>query len=111
MQERAYMILRLPHGVFWCVFWSYSKTAGKGSVSLKIATALRLLGYRVGLYTSPHISCFRERMAVDDQPITEDMVRRSVLKLTPVMSSHLMRVLKLTPVMSCHLISSLVMTS
>lgn len=40
-------------------------TNGKGSVTTKIATALQKSGRKVGLYTSPHISTFRERIQVD----------------------------------------------
>ena len=40
-------------------------TNGKGSVSLKTARALEQLGFRVGLFTSPHISTFRERLQVN----------------------------------------------
>lgn len=47
---------------------------GKGSVATKIARALRLHGLRVGLYTSPHISSYRERMAVNDDLITEEEI-------------------------------------
>ena len=41
-------------------------TNGKGSVANMIAAALSALGYRVGLYTSPHILDFRERMRIVD---------------------------------------------
>lgn len=54
-------------------------TNGKGSVTKKIATALQLAGYRVGLYTSPHISCFRERIRVNGEMIPESSVA-SILK-------------------------------
>lgn len=47
---------------------------GKGSVAAKIAKALELSGYRVGLYTSPHLFCFRERMTINAEPISEDDV-------------------------------------
>ncbi len=47
---------------------------GKGSVATKIAKGLELSGYRVGLYTSPHLFSFRERIAVDSQPISEEEV-------------------------------------
>ena len=39
-------------------------TNGKGSVTTKIAHAFEQAGYRVGLYTSPHISSFRERIRI-----------------------------------------------
>lgn len=51
-------------------------TNGKGSVSLKIAKALEKEGYKVGLYTSPHISCFRERIRINGEMISEaDLLR------------------------------------
>ncbi|MCB1112586.1 MAG: bifunctional folylpolyglutamate synthase/dihydrofolate synthase [Chlamydiales bacterium] len=49
-------------------------TNGKGSVSLKVAKALQLSGKRVGLFTSPHISCFRERIKINDVMISEEEV-------------------------------------
>lgn len=51
-------------------------TNGKGSVCTKIATGLQASGLRVGLYTSPHISCFRERIKINGLMISEpDMAR------------------------------------
>lgn len=49
-------------------------TNGKGSVSTLIAAALHEAGLRVGLYTSPHLISFRERIRVDGVPISEDAV-------------------------------------
>lgn len=49
-------------------------TNGKGSVSTLVAAALREAGWRVGLYTSPHLISFRERIQVDGIPISEDAV-------------------------------------
>lgn len=45
---------------------------GKGSVATKIAAALQLGGYRVGLFTSPHIASFRERIQINGELIQED---------------------------------------
>lgn len=47
-------------------------TNGKGSVCTKIAAALTAQGYQTGLYTSPHISTFRERIRVGDTMISEE---------------------------------------
>ncbi|MES2345017.1 MAG: Mur ligase family protein [Chlamydiota bacterium] len=47
-------------------------TNGKGSVSLKLATVLQLSGYKVGLYTSPHIHSLKERILVQEEMISED---------------------------------------
>jgi dihydrofolate synthase / folylpolyglutamate synthase len=47
---------------------------GKGSVALKIAKALEYAGFTVGIYTSPHISSFRERIDVQGELISEEEV-------------------------------------
>ena len=52
-------------------------TNGKGSVSAMAASVLREAGYRTGLYTSPHLVDFRERIQVDGQPIGQ----RAMLRL------------------------------
>lgn len=44
---------------------------GKGSTCAVAASILRAAGYRVGRSTSPHLHTFRERIAVDDEPIDE----------------------------------------
>ena len=47
-------------------------TKGKGSTAAMIASILKQAGYRVGLYTSPHLLSFTERLQADGQPIAED---------------------------------------
>lgn len=47
-------------------------TNGKGSVTTKIAYALTYSGYKTGLYTSPHISSHRERIAIDGEYISKN---------------------------------------
>lgn len=42
-------------------------TNGKGSASLKTATALKEMGFKTGLFTSPHISTFRERIQINGE--------------------------------------------
>ena len=49
-------------------------TNGKGSIAAMLAAILRAAGRRVGLYTSPHLVNFRERIRVDGEPISEDAV-------------------------------------
>jgi len=49
-------------------------TNGKGSVSHTIASVLQECGYRVGLYTSPHLVDFRERIRVNGHPVSEEYV-------------------------------------
>ena len=49
-------------------------TNGKGSVSHTLAAILQCAGYKVGLYTSPHLADFRERIRVNGQMIPEQRV-------------------------------------
>ena len=49
-------------------------TNGKGSVSHTLAAILQECGYRVGLYTSPHLVDFRERIRVNGIPLSEEYV-------------------------------------
>lgn len=44
-------------------------TKGKGSTAAMLAAVLRTAGYRVGLYTSPHLHTLRERIQIDSEPI------------------------------------------
>ena len=53
-------------------------TNGKGSCSHTLAAILQEAGYRVGLYTSPHLLDFRERIRVNGQPVPEEYVIRFV---------------------------------
>jgi dihydrofolate synthase / folylpolyglutamate synthase len=59
-------------------------TNGKGSVSTLVAAALREAGWRVGLYTSPHLASFRERIRVDGVPIAEDAMAMWTARLQPL---------------------------
>jgi dihydrofolate synthase/folylpolyglutamate synthase len=49
-------------------------TNGKGSVAHLLAATLQAAGYRVGLYTSPHLVDFRERIRVNGKPVTRQYV-------------------------------------
>lgn len=53
-------------------------TNGKGSVSHMLASVLQEAGYKVGLYTSPHLKDFRERIKINGKPISEEEVLRFV---------------------------------
>lgn len=49
-------------------------TNGKGSTSSMIASILQEAGYKVGLYTSPHLKDFRERIRINGELISEEFV-------------------------------------
>ncbi|HEY9506036.1 MAG TPA: Mur ligase family protein, partial [Gemmatimonadales bacterium] len=59
-------------------------TNGKGSVCTLVAAALQEAGWRVGLYTSPHLVSFRERIQVDGVPIAESAVAMWTERLRPL---------------------------
>jgi len=49
-------------------------TNGKGSTSHMLAAVLQVAGYKTGLYTSPHLRDFRERVRINGQMISEEQV-------------------------------------
>jgi dihydrofolate synthase/folylpolyglutamate synthase len=54
-------------------------TNGKGSTSSMIASIFMEAGYKVGLYTSPHLKDFRERITINGKMISKDYVHKFVL--------------------------------
>lgn len=52
-------------------------TNGKGSIASTLAAILTAAGYRVGLFTSPHLVRFNERIRIAEQPISDDDVLRA----------------------------------
>jgi len=58
-------------------------TKGKGSVSALCASALRAAGYRVGLYTSPHLLDYVERIQVNGEPISHEELVELVEEIQP----------------------------
>ncbi|MDR1897939.1 MAG: bifunctional folylpolyglutamate synthase/dihydrofolate synthase [Prevotellaceae bacterium] len=62
-------------------------TNGKGSVSHILASVLQCAGYKTGLYTSPHLADFRERIKVNGQEISEQSVIDFVENNKPVIES------------------------
>lgn len=54
---------------------------GKGSTATLIGSALKSLGYKTALYTSPHLHSYRERIAFDLEPVSELEFARGLTKL------------------------------
>jgi dihydrofolate synthase/folylpolyglutamate synthase len=65
-----------PHRAYRCIH--VAGTNGKGSVANMLAATLQACGYRVGLFTSPHLVDFRERIRVDGEMIGKRVVSRFV---------------------------------
>jgi len=75
---------RYPHHAYLSVH--VAGTNGKGSVSHILSSILQAHGYRVGLYTSPHLKDFRERIKVNGEPVPESYVIDFVNQCQPMIS-------------------------
>ncbi len=83
--ERVHLLLRLlgrPQNSFNNVV--IAGTKGKGSVAAMIESVLREAGYRTGLYTSPHLHTFRERIRSGGSLISPADMARLTEKVVPV---------------------------
>ena len=69
-------LFRNPHNAFKAIH--VAGTNGKGSTSHLLAAALQNSGFKVGLYTSPHLLDFRERIRVNGEKISEEAVIKFV---------------------------------
>ena len=58
-------------------------TNGKGSCAAMLASILRAAGYRTGLYTSPYLFRFNERMQVNGEPISDEDLADVVTAIRP----------------------------
>jgi dihydrofolate synthase/folylpolyglutamate synthase len=59
-------------------------TNGKGSTSHMLAAVFQIAGYKTGLYTSPHLKDFRERIKVDGEMIPQDYVIDFITRIKPL---------------------------
>jgi len=59
-------------------------TNGKGSVSHMLAAILQTAGYKTGLYTSPHLKDFRERIKIDGEMVSKEFIVDFTERIKPV---------------------------
>jgi dihydrofolate synthase / folylpolyglutamate synthase len=71
-------------------------TNGKGSVSVTLLTILSEAGYRVGLYTSPHLSSVRERFRINDSFISEEKFAELASRIREVLGGEKITYFELT---------------
>ncbi|NIG54290.1 folylpolyglutamate synthase/dihydrofolate synthase family protein [Chitinophaga sp. Cy-1792] len=74
-------IINNPHQRFKSIH--VAGTNGKGSSSHMLAAIFQQAGYKTGLYTSPHLLDFRERIKIDGKMISEDFVVDFTEKMKP----------------------------
>jgi len=75
LQRMEELLERLgnPHHAFRSIH--IAGTKGKGSTSVMVESVLRTAGYCTGLYTSPHLHTFRERIRLNGAPMSkQDLV-------------------------------------
>ncbi len=70
--ERTLSALGDPHRRFRSIH--VAGTNGKGSTAAMLASVLTTAGYRTGLYTSPHLLEFTERIRIDGEPVSKERV-------------------------------------
>ena len=78
-------ILDNPHQKFRSIH--IAGTNGKGSVSHMLAAALQANGFKVGLYTSPHLKDFKERIKINGKPISSQFVIQRCMLLHRVLKA------------------------
>ncbi|RFC44957.1 MAG: dihydrofolate synthase / folylpolyglutamate synthase [Verrucomicrobia bacterium] len=64
-----------------CTVWHVAGTNGKGSVCAFLESVLRTAGRRTGLFTSPHLVRFAERIRVGFEPVEMDRLSQGILRL------------------------------
>jgi dihydrofolate synthase / folylpolyglutamate synthase len=76
---------RVQHPEMKLKYVHVAGTNGKGSVSMTLLTVLARLGYRVGLYTSPHLSSVRERLRINDSYISKEKFAEIATRIKEVL--------------------------
>ena len=77
-------IFQYPHRKFRTIH--VAGTNGKGSCSHLLSAVLQKAGYKVGLYTSPHLKDFRERIRINGEMIAEEAVCEFVELAQPIIA-------------------------
>jgi len=84
LERMEAMLLRLGNPHLDLRFVHVAGTNGKGSTCAYISSVLEMAGYRVGLFTSPYLSAFGDRMRIGGFNITDDALDALVDRVKPV---------------------------
>ena len=83
-----------PHKQFKSIH--VAGTNGKGSTSHMLASVLQKAGYRVGLYTSPHLKDFRERIRINGEVVSKQFVIGFIKRNKAFLESHQLSFFEMT---------------
>ncbi|MEM9078584.1 MAG: folylpolyglutamate synthase/dihydrofolate synthase family protein [Bacteroidota bacterium] len=92
--------LGAPHTKFKSIH--IAGTNGKGSSSHMLASILQEAGYKVGLYTSPHLKDFRERIRINGKPIGKGFVRDFISENKAFLEANSLSFFEMTVGMAFH---------
>ncbi|MGX1929926.1 bifunctional folylpolyglutamate synthase/dihydrofolate synthase [Flagellimonas sp. 2504JD4-2] len=87
-------VLDNPHKKFKSIH--VAGTNGKGSSSHMLASILQEAGFKVGLYTSPHLKDFRERIRINGTPVSEEFVTAFIEGYKPFLEQHTLSFFEMT---------------
>ncbi len=76
-----------PQDTYKCIH--VAGTNGKGSIASALSSILRTSGYKVGLYTSPHLVKFNERICINNKPVSDKNIVESYKAVNKVIQSNL----------------------
>ena len=89
-----------PHRRYRCLH--VGGTNGKGSVASTWASVLARQGERTGLYTSPHLCSFRERIMIDGRPVAASRLAAAAARLRPLADGLRMSFFEATTLLALH---------
>lgn len=81
LDTMEYLCSRFDHPEMSCPSFHIAGSKGKGSISMMIASILTRAGFSTGLYTSPHILEFKERVGTAQGPFPDRVYEKSVKEL------------------------------
>jgi dihydrofolate synthase/folylpolyglutamate synthase len=84
LQRTEWLLAQLDHPERRYPVVHIAGTNGKGSTAACVAAILQAAGLRVGLYTTPHLHTFRERIQIDGRPIPEEHFAALTGELVPL---------------------------
>ena len=87
LEEISKVLDRLGNPEKQLKFVHIAGTNGKGSTATLVESCLRKAGYRVGLYTSPHLIRYNERFKVDGEEISDELLASATARVKEVVDT------------------------